>query len=83
LSKFIREGEDRDLILLAIEDVTERRRAEAATLDSELRYRRLFETAQDALLILDANTKKVLDANPFIEGLLGYSLAEFVGQELW
>ena len=48
-----------------------------------MRYRRLFETAQDAILILDADTKKVLDANPFIEDLLGYSKGEFVGKELW
>jgi PAS domain S-box-containing protein len=78
-----REDKHADLILLAIEDVTERRRAQAAVEGSELRYRRLFETAQDAILILDANTKKVLDANPFIEDLLGYSKAEFVGKELW
>jgi len=71
------------LILLAIEDITERKQVEAAIEDSELRYRRLFETAQDAILILDADMKKVLYANPFIEDLLGYSQAEFVGKELW
>ena len=71
------------LILLAIEDITERKQVEAAMEDSELRYRRLFETAQDAILILDADTKKILYANPFIEDLLGYSQAEFVGKELW
>jgi PAS domain S-box-containing protein len=77
------EGDHSDLILLAMEDITDRRRAQAAVEDSELRYRRLFETAQDAILIVDAGTKKVLDANPFIEDLLGYSKAEFVGKELW
>ncbi len=72
-----------NLMLLAIEDVTERKQVEAAVEDSELRYRRLFETTHDAILILDAGTKKILDANPFIEDLLGYSQAEFVGKELW
>ena len=76
-------GARADLILLAMEDITDSRRAEAALIDSEVRYRRLFETAQDAILILDANTKKILDANPFIADLLGYSQAEFVGKELW
>lgn len=71
------------LILLAIEDVTERRQGEAALVASELRYRRLFEAAQDAILILDAETGEIIDANPFIEDLLGYSKAEFAGKQLW
>jgi len=50
---------------------------------SEVRYRRLFETAQDAILILDGDSGKVTDANPFISRLLGYSRAEFLGKELW
>ena len=50
---------------------------------SELRYRRLFEAARDGILILDAITLKVTDANPFMTELLGYSLAEFLGKELW
>src|ERR1700747_13502 len=39
---------------------------------SELRYRRLFETAQDGILILDANTGKIIDVNPFLLDLLDY-----------
>src|SRR3984893_6547348 len=52
---------------------------------SEARYRRLFETAQDAILILDAGEEsgKIMDANPFVIDLLGYSLEELVGKELW
>ena len=61
--------------------------AEARTVEalraSELRYRRLFETAQDGILILDADTGQVVDANPFMVGLLGYSLEEFLGRKLW
>ncbi len=71
------------LILLAIEDITERRRAEVALEDSELRYRRLFETAQDAILILDEREGTIFDANPFIKEMLGYSHVEIVGKELW
>ncbi|MGR6034570.1 MAG: PAS domain S-box protein [Candidatus Nitrosoglobus sp.] len=72
-----------ELILLAIEDITERRRAEAQVREKEVRYRRLFETARDGILILDARTMQITDANPFIGELLGYSLQQFKGKELW
>ena len=50
---------------------------------SDARYRRLFETAQDGILILDADTGQVVDANPFMKDLLGYSQEEFLGRKLW
>jgi PAS domain S-box-containing protein len=58
-------------------------RSEQAIQASELRYRRLFETAQDGILILDAETGQVVDANPFMKELLGYSQEEFLGKKLW
>jgi diguanylate cyclase (GGDEF)-like protein/PAS domain S-box-containing protein len=51
--------------------------------DSELRYRRLFETAQDGILILDAVTGAISDVNPFLIKMLGYSRDEFVEKKLW
>jgi len=71
------------VILLAIEDHTDRKRAGAALRISEVRYRRLFETAKDGILILAADTGRVIDSNPFMSTLLGYSHAEFLGKELW
>jgi PAS domain S-box-containing protein len=50
---------------------------------SELRYRRLFETANDGILILDAGSGKIVDANPYIMKTLGYTLEELIGKELW
>lgn len=50
---------------------------------SETRYRRLFETAKDGILILDGETGKILDVNPFLVDLLGYSHEEFSGKKLW
>src|SRR5580765_444512 len=50
---------------------------------SELRYRRLFETAQDGILILDANTGKIIDVNPFLLDLLDYPFESIVGLQLW
>lgn len=50
---------------------------------SELRYRRLFETAQDGILILDADSGKIIDANPFFLDLLDYSFESLIGLQLW
>jgi PAS domain S-box-containing protein len=50
---------------------------------SEARYRRLFETAQDGILVLDVNTGQILDVNPFLVGMLNYSKEEFLGKKLW
>ena len=51
--------------------------------NSELRYRRLFETAQDGILILNAKTGAIIDVNPFLINMLGYTLDEFIGKKLW
>ena len=53
-------------ILCVIRDVTSRQRAEHALEASETRYRRLFEAAKDGILILDAETGKIVDVNPFL-----------------
>ena len=63
----------------AVRDITERRKARA----SEVRYRRLFELARDGILILDAETGVVVDANPFMAEILGYSLDDYLGKHIW
>src|SRR6202051_449809 len=50
---------------------------------SELRYRRLFESAQDGILILDANTGKIINVNPFLLDLLDYPFESLIGLQLW
>src|ERR1041385_2188328 len=70
-------------ILLFIEDITDRRRSQAAIRTSEIRYRRLFEAARDGILIIDPVTRKITDANPFMSELLGYPHKELLGKELW
>ena len=72
-----------NLILLAIEDITDQKRSELALKDSEVRYRRLFESAKDGILILDYNTGLITDANPFMSELLNYPKDDLVGKELW
>jgi PAS domain S-box-containing protein len=55
----------------------------AALRKSELRYRRLFESAQDGILLLDAETGAITDVNPFLLDLLGYPCEEMIGRHLW
>ena len=50
---------------------------------SETRFRRLFETAQDGILILDAGTGKIVEVNKFLIDMLGYSRKEFLDKKLW
>lgn len=57
--------------------------ARKALQESERRYRRLFESAKDGILILDAETGTVVDVNPFLLHLLGYSYDELYGKHLW
>jgi PAS domain S-box-containing protein len=80
----LREGGGQSTGLLAvIRDVTERKRHEEMVLVSEIRYRRLFETAHDGVLILDPGTRKIIDANPFMTEMLGYPHSQLVGKELF
>lgn len=51
--------------------------------ESENRYRRLFESAKDGILILNATTGQITDVNPFLTDLLGYSHEELLGKKLW
>jgi PAS domain S-box-containing protein len=64
-------------------DITDRMEVEAKLLASESRYRRLFESAKDGILILDAASGQIVDVNPFLIEMLGYSHEEFIGLELW
>ncbi|HMH45775.1 MAG TPA: PAS domain S-box protein [Pyrinomonadaceae bacterium] len=64
-------------------DITERKASAEARKRSELRYRRLFESAKDGILILDANSGKIIDVNPFLIEMLAYSKEELMGRELW
>jgi PAS domain S-box-containing protein len=61
----------------------EHKRVEAALITSELRYRRLFEAARDGILILDAESGMIVDVNPFLVELLGFSREAFLGKKVW
>jgi len=70
-------------MLAVIRDVSERKKQEHKLLLSEIRYRRLFETAHDGVLIVDVTTGRIVDANPFMTLLLGYATDELIGKELF
>jgi PAS domain S-box-containing protein len=69
-------------ILLAIEDITEHKRLENLLIDSEERYRRLFETASDGIVLLEKREGKITHANPATEKMLGYNVKESIGNKL-
>jgi PAS domain S-box-containing protein len=74
---------DISFALTTLDHEVQRRTAEGELKRSELRYRRLFQTAQDAILILDGDTGEIIDANKFILDMLGYPLDYFIGRHLW
>ena len=74
-------GKDR-IILLAIEDITERKRLEDLLADSEERYRRLFETANDGIVLLEKREGTITHANPAFEKMFGYNVNEILGKHL-
>jgi PAS domain S-box-containing protein len=66
-----------------IRNITERKHAEGTLRESEERYRRLFETAQDGILLLNAESGAITDANPFLVNMLGYATEDLIGKLLW
>jgi len=71
------------IIFLGFDDISKRKKDEKALIDSELCYRRLFESAKDGILILDAETGMIVDVNPFLIELLGFSYEKFIKKEIW
>ncbi len=74
-------GKER-LILLAIEDITECKRLENLLSESEERDRRLYEAANDGIILLEKAEGKITHANPAITEMLGYSHDALIGKGL-
>ena len=68
--------------LLAEENITERRRLEDLLIESEERYRRIFETASDGIVLLEKREGNISHTNPAAEKMLGYSEDECIGKNL-
>jgi len=70
-------------ILGSFTDITDRLNIENKLVESEEKYRRLFESSNDSILLLDENTGEIIDSNPFVFNLLGYSKSELVGNKIF
>ena len=71
-----------ELILLAIEDVTEHKRLEKLLTEAEGRYRRVYETASDGIVFLEHREGKITHANLAIKKMLGYTKKKIIGSKL-
>ena len=62
--------------------VARSRRLNADRLSLESRYRAIIEQAQDGLLVADARTGEIVDANPAVQQQLGFTLDELRGRSV-
>lgn len=74
---------DDSYVFNSIRSTNDHRQIEDELVASENRYRRLFESAKDGILILDADTGCIIDVNQFLIDLLGYSKQEFIDKAIW
>jgi diguanylate cyclase (GGDEF)-like protein/PAS domain S-box-containing protein len=68
--------------LVAVLLVARSRRINADRLALESRYRAIIEQAQDGLLVADARTGEIVDANPAVQQQLGFTLEELRGRSV-
>ncbi|HJZ95318.1 MAG TPA: PAS domain-containing protein, partial [Candidatus Solibacter sp.] len=66
-----------DGAVMTLFDITERKHA------AEIRYRRLFEASKDGIVIVDSASGEILDVNPFIATLSGFSRGDLMGRRFW
>lgn len=75
-------SDDDEVRVTAIRDITGRKQAEESIRASEQQYRKLFESANDAIFIFDPSSEIILEANSKACELYGFPRQEFVGLSL-
>ena len=69
--------------VLSFIDITEAKHAKDMLAISEMKYRTLFETAHEGILILDGISGRITNVNPYLLELLGHSEEELLAREVW
>ncbi|MHB8579450.1 MAG: sensor histidine kinase [Ignavibacteriaceae bacterium] len=72
-----------NIVATIAQDITKRKQTEEALTILETRYRRLFESAKDGIIIMNADTGKIIDVNPFLIELLGFSKEQLIEKQIW
>jgi diguanylate cyclase (GGDEF)-like protein/PAS domain S-box-containing protein len=70
-------------IVVTSRDISARKRAEEELRESEERYRAVVEQSMDGIYLFDAGTKRILETNPALRKMLGYSADELRGMDLY
>lgn len=73
----------RKMVCTVTRDLTERKRAEQALRESEERYRTVVEQSADGINLVDAESKRIVEANTAFAKILGYSLEEILGLSIY
>jgi PAS domain S-box-containing protein len=80
----VRDEEGRPLYWLGVQyDVTEQKRVEETLRESEELYRAVVEQAAEGILLIDVDSKRILEANPAYVNLLGYAPEEILRLTLY
>lgn len=70
-------------VILQHTDISERKKNEERLYSSETRYRTLFESAKDGIVVIDSISGLIVDVNPFLCQMLDYTFDELIGKRFW
>lgn len=74
--------EDYSSVSLTIFDLTDKKEAEITRVESEIKFRIMFNESMDIILIINPETGKIISVNNTIETVLGYKKEEVIGKEI-
>ena len=66
-----------------VQDITQRKSEDEKFLNSTVHFSSIFESSEEGILILDAESGQIIDANVSLIKMIGFNYEELVGKELW